>query len=207
MDESVPHCVPKPHRDFLYTYVKYEIPNHKILDVTSLSGSVAYDPLKKTLRARCGSEEANIGTLYLATSIGNSKITLKEVQDKKLYAEVITSLQNPQNVAIYYEKLCENLDKQPGNPEWSGFYPLAFSEGCCDGYNPETNTCNDIKNDKPSKSHNITLRENYQNREYSDVISDIDIISQAEIIEEEIIKVDKPVNDKSINNKSNPVII
>ena len=145
LDESVPHCVPKPHRDFLYTYVKYEIPEDKVLDVTSLSGSIAYDPLKKTLRARCGSEAANIGTLYLATAIGNSRITLEEVQEKKMYTSVIVSLQNKQNVALYYKKLCKSLEEQPGNPEWSGYYPLAFPEGCCPGYNPELNKCDEEK--------------------------------------------------------------
>jgi len=141
LDESVPHCVPKPHRDFLYTYVKYEIPPEKVSEVTSLSGSVAYDPLKKTLRARCGSEAANIGTLYLATAIGNSRISIKEVQEKKLYKSVIVSLQNKQNVALYYKILCKSLKEQPGNPEWSGYYPLAFPEGCCPGYDPDNNTC------------------------------------------------------------------
>tara|TARA_B100000963_G_scaffold361894_1_gene400620 strand:- start:5173 stop:5997 length:825 start_codon:yes stop_codon:yes gene_type:complete len=141
LDESVPHCVPKPHRDFLYTSVKYEIPDEKVPEVTSLSGSVAYDPLKKLLRARCGSEAANIATLYLAVSIGNSRISLDKVQKDKLYGKTITSTANPQNVEIYYNKLCKYLKDQPGNPNWTGFYPLAFPEGCCEGYDPENNTC------------------------------------------------------------------
>ena len=144
-DESVAHCVPKPHRDFLYTFVKYEVPNDKVLDVISLSGSVAYDPLKKLLRARCGSEEANIATLYLATSIGNSNISLKEIQDNKLYGETITSTINSQNVQKYYNKLCEALENQPGNPKWTGFFPLAFPEGCCQGYDPVLNTCGESR--------------------------------------------------------------
>ena len=159
LDESVPHCVPAPHRDFLYTYVKYEVPVDKILDVTSLSGSVAYDPLKKSLRARCGSEAANIGTLYLATSIGNGKITLDEIQQKKLYKEVILSLRNKQNVALYYDILCTNLKEQPGDPNWSGYYPLAFPEGCCPGYDPEKNKCGEEENfftDKTDKNEQFT---------------------------------------------------
>ena len=141
LDESVAHCVPKPHRDFLYTYVKYEIPEDKVLDVTSLSGSVAYDPLKKTLRARCGSEEANIATLYLAVSIGNSKITLSEVQENELYKKTIESTVSAQNVELYYNKLCKLLKNQPGNPDWTGYYTLAFPDGCCDGYDPHSNKC------------------------------------------------------------------
>jgi len=148
LDESVPHCVPKPHRDFLYSYVKYEVPDDKVLDVISLSGSVAYDPLKKLLRARCGSEAANIATLYLATAIGNGVTTLENVQNNELYTEAINSLSNPQNVQVYLNKLNDYLNNQPGNKEWSGFFPLAFPEGCCDGYDPVENTCSEEFNDK-----------------------------------------------------------
>jgi hypothetical protein len=160
-DESVAHCVPKPHRDFLYTFVKYEVPNDKVLDVISLSGSVAYDPLKKLLRARCASEEANIATLYLATGIGNSNVTIKDIQEKKMYAETITSTISSQNVQIYYTKLCEALENQPGNPEWTGFFPLAFPEGCCEGYDSVLNTCGEtrpdnVESDKSENSHEHT---------------------------------------------------
>ena len=164
LDESVAHCVPYPHRDFLYTYVKYEIPDDKVLDVISLSGSVAYDPLKKTLRARCGSEEANIATLYLALGIGNSMITLNEIQQNKLYAQAIKSITDNQNVQIYYDKICEFLENQPGNPNWSGYFPLAFPEGCCDGYDSELNSCGireNYNNDKGDKGNDLI--ENYNN--------------------------------------------
>lgn len=156
LDESVSHCVPAPHRDFLYTYVKYEVPDDKVLDVISLSGSVAYDPLKKELRARCGSEAANITTLYLATAIGNSNVTIQEVQNNKLYSKAINSIGNKQNVEIYYKKLCKELEEQPGNPNWSGYFGLAFSEGCCDGYDPNKNTCGKQENFKTDKSEKFT---------------------------------------------------
>jgi hypothetical protein len=141
LDESISHCVPAPHHDFLYHFVKYDIPDNKVLDVISLSGSVSYDPLKKYLRARCGSEEANIATLYLAVAIGENKTTLKDVQGKKLYKETIMSTRNSQNVEIYRNKLCEYLKIQSGDSNWTGYFPLAFPEGCCEGYNPLKNTC------------------------------------------------------------------
>ena len=156
LDESVPHCVPAPHRDFLYTYVKYEVPDDKVLDVISLSGSVAYDPLKKILSARCATESANITTLYLATAIGNSNVTIQEVQNNKLYAKAINSIGNKQNVEIYYKRLCKALEEQPGNPNWSGYFGLAFPEGCCDGYNPDKNTCGKQENFKTDKSEKFT---------------------------------------------------
>ena len=133
-DEDIPHCAPYPHRDFLYTYVRYEIPIKKIMDVLSLSGSVSYDPLKKLLRARCASEEANIATLYLATSIGNGEISIKKVQREQLYKKAIDDTSNSQKVAAMYHKLCNNLHHQPGDPKITGVFKLAFPKGCCKGY-------------------------------------------------------------------------
>ena len=141
MDESVPHCAPAPHRDFLYTHVNYEVPDDKVLDVVSLSGSVAYDPLKKMLRARCGSEEANIATLYLATKIASGATTLAEVQAGQLYTQAILSTPSPQSVQYYLDELCSALQNQPGDPRWSGVFRRAFPDGCCANYNPELNTC------------------------------------------------------------------
>ena len=84
-DESVPHCVPLPHRDFLYTYINYEVSPELFADVLALSGSVSYDPLKKLIRARCGSNEANIATLYLTTEIASGKQNLRDIQQNKIY--------------------------------------------------------------------------------------------------------------------------
>ena len=140
-DESVSHCVPKPHRDFLYTFIKYDVSPEKFQDVLSLSGSVAYDPLKKELRARCGSQEANIATLYLATEIASGNQNLSDIQANKLYKQTIVSTQDPKQVEKLYTALCDNVSNQPGNPKWTGYWPAAFPEGCCPGYNPNTNTC------------------------------------------------------------------
>ena len=104
-DESVPHCVPLPHRDFLYTYIKYEISPKLFADVLSLSGSVSYDPLKKLIRARCGSQEANIATLYLATEIACGRKSIQEIQKEELYKNTILSTQNPKNVEMIYNRL------------------------------------------------------------------------------------------------------
>ena len=140
-DESVPHCVPLPHRDFLYTYIKYELSPKLFSDVLSLSGSVSYDPLKKLISARCGSQEANIATLYLATEIASGHQTIQNIQKNKLYKKTILSTKDPKNVDLLYKKLCDNVKNQPGNPEFTGYWPAAFKEGCCAGYNPKTNTC------------------------------------------------------------------
>lgn len=130
-DESIPHKCPKPHNDFLYTSVNIDINPNILMDVLSLSGSVSYDPLKKLLSARCGSLDANIATLKIATDIVNGKITINEVHQKKLYQKHLTStFKDPRNTVELYHELCKNLKTQLGDPESSGYWKAAFNEKC-----------------------------------------------------------------------------
>mgnify|MGYP001059045026 CR=1 FL=1 len=133
--------MPLPHRDFLYTYINYDVSPNIFTDVLSLSGSVSYDPLKKLIRARCGSQEANIATLYLTTEIASGNQTIEDIQKNKIYKQTILSTKDAQAVNNLYNKLCNNVKTQKGNPQFTGFWPAAFPEGCCDGYNLNTNTC------------------------------------------------------------------
>ncbi len=122
-DESVEHCVPANHTDFLYSYVKVYIPSEKIMDVISVSGSVNYDPLKKELFARCGSFAANYATLRTVfdkinnintnypSNINNKD---KELNSNKKYVEDYLKMNN---------KIYENEMKEP-------YHPLAFPKGC-----------------------------------------------------------------------------
>ena len=59
----------------------------------------------------------------------------------KIYKKTILSTQIPKNVEMIYNRLCKNINNQLGNPEFTGFWPAAFPKGCCQGYNPKTNTC------------------------------------------------------------------
>lgn len=130
MDESIPHCKPAKHVDYLYTYVNYDVKPNKFLPVTSLSGSVAYDPLKKWLRARCATEEANIATLALATQIGQGIVDIKQVQKTGMYGKWIKSTTDADATKKLYDLLCHNVQNQIGNPKSDGYWPLAFPEGC-----------------------------------------------------------------------------
>jgi len=103
LDESIVHKFPTRHRDFLYSYINYDVPPEKLLDILSLSGSITYDPLKKWLRARCGSIEANIATLALATQIGEGNVTLGYVQDNQMYKAWLKSTKSPKNVTKLYD--------------------------------------------------------------------------------------------------------
>lgn len=132
-DESVAHCKPMMHRDFVYAYVNYDIPPSKFLEVTSLSGSISYDPLTKQLRSRCGSIEANIATLALATHIGEGHLSLNYVQANELYKQWMLDTKNPEKVDQMYDLMCFNLKHQKGNPEGEGHWVLASPEGCTRG--------------------------------------------------------------------------
>lgn len=130
LDEKIYHCKPAEHFDHTYHYINYDVSPEKFLDVTSLSGSVAYDPLKKWLRARCGSEEANIATLALATQIGEGNVTFNFVQGNEMYKAWIMSTKKAKNVKKLYELLCFNVRNQKGDPRSEGVWKLAFSDGC-----------------------------------------------------------------------------
>jgi hypothetical protein len=88
-DEDVPHCVPAKHHDYFYTSIKYYIPKARRLDVLQISGSIAYDGLKKMLTARCASLQANIATLYLGMCVASGRMTIEEVKRGELYRKHI----------------------------------------------------------------------------------------------------------------------
>lgn len=129
-DEEIPHCKPMDHKDFLYFYVNYDVAPSRFMEVSSLSGSVGYDKLKKQLWARCASAEANIATLALATHIGEGHVSLAYAQANEIYKQWILDTKNPGKVDQMYDLLCFNLKHQKGNPETEGSWPLAFPEGC-----------------------------------------------------------------------------
>jgi hypothetical protein len=91
-DEAVAHRCPAAHHDFVYSTVHVRIPPEQVFDVMRLSGSVSYDALKQELTARCGSLEANLATLALATDIATGSSAVDEVQSDGLYAQTIKSI-------------------------------------------------------------------------------------------------------------------
>lgn len=90
LDEAVPHEKPAPHADFLYSWVRLDVPDDETLhDILKLSESVSYDPLKKLLQVRCHFMGANLATAVLAIRMAQKKLTLKQIQDDGLYANYI----------------------------------------------------------------------------------------------------------------------
>ena len=129
-DEEVHHCVPFPHIDFLNHFIIFGINENKILDVMKISGSISYDPLKKELRARCGSEEANVATLCLATEVALGQYdSIEYVKNNNIYEKYICQLTDETFVSMLREKLKSNIDINKNNNDINEYAEIAFP-GC-----------------------------------------------------------------------------
>jgi len=84
-DESVPHCVPAPHIDFLYTYTYYYLDPLVIPTVQKISASVLIDLLKREIGARCASTAANYATLYTIINISQMILDGKKLPNIESY--------------------------------------------------------------------------------------------------------------------------
>jgi len=131
-DESIVHMCPSKHTDFFYSFIDIELKTDTWNDVLSISGSIGYDPLKKKLYARCGSIEANIATLYTCMLINSGKITIKELQNKKLYAKNIESTKNVEDVIRMYKYLVKKMSKKvPKTGYWEVAFPNYKKDKVC----------------------------------------------------------------------------
>lgn len=115
-DEAISHCVPVNHLDYVYAYVRYDLPTSRFLDVSALSGTIGYDTGRSELRARCGTIEAAIATLALATQIGEGHISLNYANANDLLGHYLTASQDPNQAARLNDLLCYNVKHQQGKP-------------------------------------------------------------------------------------------
>lgn len=124
-DEAIPDVTPEPHNDFVYLFVTYDVAPSKFLEVTSVSGTVSYDPLKKQLRVRCGSYETCTATLALCVQVGEGHLSLNYVQSNDLYNQYYAAAHDPEQFARLRDLLCYNLKHQQGTTQLDGYWPLA----------------------------------------------------------------------------------
>ncbi|VVU94621.1 hypothetical protein CPAV1605_346 [seawater metagenome] len=122
-DEAVKHCVPANHYDFLTSYINIYLPTDKFLDVMSVSGSVAYDGLKKLLSARCGSIAANLATLKTCLSIMDGK---EEDYKNNIMQKGESMDKNREFIRKFIKKNNKQYSKELKEP----YYALAFPNGC-----------------------------------------------------------------------------
>lgn len=113
-DEAVPHCIPGNHIDYVYAYVNYDIPQSKFVDITGVSNTIGYDQARKQLWVRCGTIEACIATLALATQVGEGVISINYARTNQLYPSYLVASQDENQSERLYDLLCYNLKHQSG---------------------------------------------------------------------------------------------
>jgi hypothetical protein len=138
-DENIEHYCPARHYDFLYTYIEVPVDPHQFKMIGSVSGSVAYDPLKNLISARCGSLEANIATLKLITDLllennvdmpnyGIKYSNLEEARSNNAYKKQIMMTSSDDAVKMLYKALKRNIEKLNSEKKLNkGFWKGAFS--------------------------------------------------------------------------------
>ena len=114
-DESIYHTDPRPHLDFVYSYISYHVPPEIASVLHNVSTSIGYDPLKQELRARCGSLEANAATLYLCVLLAEGKYDISDIVDTNVYGNLIDSTSKPGMVTYFETYLYDAVHAQNGS--------------------------------------------------------------------------------------------
>ena len=96
VDESIPHEFPSPHRDYVYSSMKIDVPTDLLDILGHASGSIIYDGLKKEVTARCGSLYANAATFGFVRDLVDGKVKKNKDQAKKEYSARIKSKPLPE---------------------------------------------------------------------------------------------------------------
>ena len=86
-DESIEHCCPKPHRDYVYSTMTIDVPEDLMGAIAEASESIIVDQLKNTVTARCADINANAITLGFVQKLVDGDI--KPEDSKKEYEKHI----------------------------------------------------------------------------------------------------------------------
>jgi hypothetical protein len=127
-DEAIPHNSPQTHNDCVYVFVTYDVSPIKFMEVTSISGSVTYDPLKKQLRVRCQSIEACVATLALCVQVGEGALSLNYAQSNELFSQYIFASQDANQYEKLRDLLCYTLEHQKGTTMSEGEWALSSNK-------------------------------------------------------------------------------
>lgn len=96
---EIDHNFPKPHKDVLEQFIRYDVPEDMFDDLAHFDGSVIAERTKGELSGRCDSEHANLISLNLADDIIKGEKSVEEA--RQAYAEAIkqVSAGNPPEIA------------------------------------------------------------------------------------------------------------
>ena len=82
LDESIPHCCPKPHDDYVYSTMKINVPLELMGAVAKASESIIVDQLKNEVTARCADIVANAITLGFVQKLVNGEIAPEDAKEE-----------------------------------------------------------------------------------------------------------------------------
>ena len=80
LDESIEHCCPKPHRDYVYSTMTIDVPQDLMEPIAKASESIIVDQLKNKVTARCADIVANAITLGFVQKLVEGKIVPKDAK-------------------------------------------------------------------------------------------------------------------------------
>jgi hypothetical protein len=129
-DVAVPACKPTQHLAFVKVSINIDIPPSRFLDVTSLSGTLSYQPLSKLLTCMSGSFNACVAILALATQIAEGNMSLDYAQSNDLLTQWLISTSDPKRVARLIDLIRFNLTHTRGNRDSEGYWPMAHPQRC-----------------------------------------------------------------------------
>lgn len=95
IDESIPHNFPKAHKDFVYSGMEIDVPEHLYSLFAHVTGSILIDGLKKRVTARCGALVANAITLQFVQDVIDGAAPNSPNEAKEEYAKRITAWKGP----------------------------------------------------------------------------------------------------------------
>lgn len=106
-DEQIPHDKPQKHVDFLYSWYRIDIPEHKIGGLHQISESISYDPLKKIMVARCHDMRPNVVTHWIVKKYAEGSLEIDEAVG--MYGPMILELFENDPIGSKYQNLLNDL--------------------------------------------------------------------------------------------------
>lgn len=106
-DEEIPHDKPNKHVDFLYSWYKMEVPEHKIKGLKHISEGIDYDKGNKTVIVRCHNLKTNLVTHWIVKKYADDELTIDEAVG--MYGPMIKELEDRDLGDIKYLELEHEL--------------------------------------------------------------------------------------------------
>tara|TARA_R110001583_G_scaffold31790_4_gene108512 strand:+ start:1619 stop:2641 length:1023 start_codon:yes stop_codon:yes gene_type:complete len=82
LDESIEHCCPKLHRDYVYSTMTIDVPQELMESISKASESIIVDQLKNKVTARCADITANAITLGFVQKLVKGDIDPKDSKEE-----------------------------------------------------------------------------------------------------------------------------